>query len=68
MATAAKEFSKGSKRATINATRDGFEVWVGFADRNEGTVPARFFKGFSTCSQTFKREAAAVAAVNKFLA
>jgi len=61
-----KEFSKGSKRATISATSSGFEVWVGFADQNEGTIPARFFKGHSTCSQMFKREAAAVAAVSKF--
>lgn len=64
---AIKEFSKGSKRATINATSSGFEVWVGLADQNEGTVPARFFKGHSTCSQTFKRESAAVSAVAKFL-
>lgn len=64
--TNVKEFSKGSKLVTIQRTSNGFEVWVGFVDQNEGSIPARFFKEFSTCSQTFKREAAAVAAINKF--
>lgn len=62
-----QEFSKASKRATINAVNGGFEVWVGYSDSVEGTIPARFFKGFSTCSNEYKSHAAAIKAVNKFL-
>ena len=63
-----RTYIHGSKRATITATAQGFEVWVGFADKNEVTIPARFFKQHSTCSQTYKRDSAAVSSVQKFFA
>lgn len=63
-----KEFSKGSKRASVQALNGKFVAWVGYADQSEGTIPARFFKGFSTCSNEYKTEKAAIAAIEKFLA
>lgn len=67
MTNATKEFSKGSKLATIEVQDGRFVVWAGYSDQIEGTIPARFFKGFSTCSNDYKTEAAAVKAVNNFL-
>lgn len=61
------EFTKGSKRASVQVQNGEFVAWVGYADHIEGTIPARFFKGFSTCSNNYKTEAAAVKAVQKFL-
>ena len=62
-----REFSKGSKRATIQKHHGEFIAWVGYADQCEGTIPARWFKGYSTCSNTYKSEAAAVKACEKFI-
>lgn len=67
MVSTAKEFSKGSKLATIQVQDGRFVVWAGYSDQSEGTIPARFFKGFSTCSNDYKTETAAIKAVNSFL-
>lgn len=64
--TTIREFSKGSKRATVQKHNDEFVAWVGFADSVEGAIPARFFKGFTTCSNSYRSESAAIKAVEKF--
>lgn len=65
--TTATEFAKGSKRATVSKDGERWVAWVGYADASEGTVPARWFKGYSTCSNSYKTEKAAVSACKKFL-
>jgi hypothetical protein len=64
-----REFSKGGKRASVELQNGRYVAWVGYdADGKGDTIPARFFKGFSTCSNEYKTEAAAVKAVERFLA
>ena len=62
-----REFAKGSKRATVQQHNGEFVAWVGYADQLEGTIPARFFKGYSTCSNNYKTESAAVKACERFI-
>lgn len=56
-----------SRMATVQIQNGKFVVWVGYADQNEGTIPARWFKGFTTCSNEYKSEKAALAAAQKFI-
>lgn len=61
----------GSRIAKISKQHGRYNVYVGFAGGSsipgEETIPARFFKGNSTCSQTFATANNAVRAANKFL-
>lgn len=66
--TTKTDFAQGSKMATIRQENGRFTVWVGYVDKNDGSVPARFFKGFTTCSNTYATEKAARKAVEGFLA
>lgn len=61
------EFAKGSKIATVQVQNGEFVACVGFTDKLDGFIPARFFKGYSTCSNAYKSESAAVKACQKFL-
>ncbi len=65
--TTRKEFSKGSKMASVSCHNGSWVAWCGYRDDVEGSIPARWFKGYSTCSNTYASEKAALKAVEKFL-
>jgi hypothetical protein len=63
--------TKGSKLSRIGTLNGRFTVYVGHQTKDstpgEETVPARWFKGFSTCSADYATEKAARKAAEKFL-
>ena len=62
----------GSKVAIIEKQGTRWNVYVGYKAGSdcpgEETVPARWFKGYSTCSQDFATEKTALARAHAFLA
>jgi hypothetical protein len=66
-----KEFQHGSRYAKVELTSQGWTVYVGYRSGSscpgEEILPARWFKGFSTCSATYKREAKAMKEAERFV-
>ena len=62
--------TRGSRVAKVSKINDTYTVYVAFqgtACPGEELIPARHFKGYSTCSQNFKTANNAIRAANKFL-
>lgn len=61
--------TKGGKRAKISPAGAGcYTVWVGYVAKDGGEDHAAlWFRGFRTCSATYKSLKAAVRAAERFL-
>lgn len=57
----------GSRLAILSPIMGGWTVWVGYESPNGDSCPARWFKGFTTCGNTYKTKTRAVKEAEKFL-